>query len=359
MSFIKKLLKSKKQTLNTDEMNIRIQQHMKIERQKERQTIRIMIAGALGVGKTTLLKQIRHIYDTLQSDDIERYTSYITQNVVKDMKILCRQSKKIALKQEIEKIHMHNQFVVSGFIRQYQHKLPTYITFYIIPDVVVFICIKYFANTQVLPENEQLRNVFLDMQTPYLLNIDIANKIHKLWNDPGIKQTLLCSHKFQIPDNVKYWFEKVMDLAADDYCPSLQDYITIRMRSTGFYTEVVSTDEFDSGTIWYFKFMDVGGARAERIKWWGSLYAETVDLIIYVVALNDYNKKCFEDSSMNRLHESLMLFERFCVDNKWGKRKYIVLFNKYDLFKQKIDQIPITECFDDFPKDKCGFDEKD
>eukprot|EP01084_Bolivina_argentea_P269608 458252_1 len=337
MSFIKKLLKSKKQTLNTDEMNIRIQQHMKIERQKERQTIRIMIAGALGVGKTTLLKQIRHIYDTLQSDDIERYTSYITQNVVKDMKILCRQSKKIALKQEIEKIHMHNQFVVSGFIRQYQHKLPTYITFYIIPDVVVFICIKYFANTQVLPENEQLRNVFLDMQTPYLLNIDIANKIHKLWNDPGIKQTLLCSHKFQIPDNVKYWFEKVMDLAADDYFPSLRDYLTIRQSTAAHGTEVIPTDEFDSGTIWYFKFMDTSGRRSElkKLFQWRRIDAETVDLIIYVVALDDYNKKCWEAPLVNGLHESLMRFKKFCADNKWGEKIYIVFFNKYDLFKQK------------------------
>eukprot|EP01084_Bolivina_argentea_P269609 458254_1 len=339
MSFIKKLLKSKKQTLNTDE----IQQKMKTEKQKEPRTIGIMIAGALAVGKTTIYKQIKHIYDGNtdypQSFDMEKCKYLIQHQPGSCMQILCRESKEIALKQEVEKIHMHNQFVVSGFIRQYQHKLPTYITFYIIPDLVVFICTKYFANTQVLPENEQLRNFFLEMP-PYsysVLNIDIANKIQKLWNDPGIKQTLLCSHKFQIPDNVKYWFEKVMDLAADDYFPSLRDYLTIRQSTAAHGTEVIPTDEFDSGTIWYFKFMDTSGRRSElkKLFQWRRIDAETVDLIIYVVALDDYNKKCWEAPLVNGLHESLMRFKKFCADNKWGEKIYIVFFNKYDLFKQK------------------------
>eukprot|EP01084_Bolivina_argentea_P293249 504315_1 len=371
--FIKKLLKkSKKQKPNKGITTLNKEMGIGQHKEKEDRTIRIMLAGALGVGKTTLLKQTRYMYNTTAEikDEIDIHIHYIKEQIVSYMNILCHQSKQMAEKQQCEetgKIYPRNQCLVSGFIRQYQHKLPKNI----IPDTIILMCIKYFANndfsTNILPQNEELRNAFLlnikhfsEMNTTYELTIDIANKIKHLWSDPGIKQTFHLCHKFQFPDNVEYWFDKVMDIAADDYVPNVQDYIVIRTRSTGYWVDTVKTNEFCNNDMnFIFKFLDVGGAKSERKKWWDYCVHVHFDVVIYVVALNDYAKKIFENNITNRLHESLNLFKRFCNDERWSNMKCIVLFNKFDLFKQKIIQIPISECFDDFPMDKCAYNETD
>ena len=52
---------------------------------------------------------------------------------------------------------------------------------------------------------------------------------------------------------------------------------------------------------------DVGGQRSERSKWIHSF--DSVTSVIFCVALSEYDQVLLEDSSQNRMAESLVLFE--------------------------------------------------
>lgn len=79
---------------------------------------------------------------------------------------------------------------------------------------------------------------------------------------------------------------------------------------------------------------DVGGQRSQRRKW---VYCfEDVKAVLFIVALSGYDMTLLEDPSVNRLEESLNLFEQI-VNNRWFKEASFVLFlNKLDLFREKI-----------------------
>uniref|UniRef100_A0AAV2KRT1 Guanine nucleotide-binding protein G(I) subunit alpha n=1 Tax=Knipowitschia caucasica TaxID=637954 RepID=A0AAV2KRT1_KNICA len=91
---------------------------------------------------------------------------------------------------------------------------------------------------------------------------------------------------------------------------------------------------------------DVGGQRSERKKWIHCF--EGVTAIIFCVAMSAYDLVLAEDEEMNRMHESMKLFDSIC-NNKWFTETSIILFlNKKDLFEQKIQHSPLTICFPEY-----------
>jgi guanine nucleotide-binding protein G(i) subunit alpha len=115
---------------------------------------------------------------------------------------------------------------------------------------------------------------------------------------------------------------------------------------------------------------DVGGQRSERKKWIHCF--EGVTAIIFCVALSGENYRltqfsCVlnrfvnifihfsgydlvlaEDEEMNRMIESMKLFDSIC-NSKWFVETSIILFlNKKDLFEEKIQRSPLTICFPEY-----------
>ena len=91
---------------------------------------------------------------------------------------------------------------------------------------------------------------------------------------------------------------------------------------------------------------DVGGQRSERKKWIHCF--EGVTAIIFCVALSGYDLLLAEDEEMNRMIESMKLFDSIC-NSKWFVDTSIILFlNKKDLFEEKITRSPLTICFPEY-----------
>ena len=91
---------------------------------------------------------------------------------------------------------------------------------------------------------------------------------------------------------------------------------------------------------------DVGGQRSERKKWIHCF--EGVTAIIFCVALSGYDLVLAEDEEMNRMMESMKLFDSIC-NNKWFVDTSIILFlNKKDLFAEKIRMSPLSVCFPEY-----------
>lgn len=96
---------------------------------------------------------------------------------------------------------------------------------------------------------------------------------------------------------------------------------------------------------------DVGGQRSERKKWIHCF--ENVTSIIFCVALSEYDQVLLEESSQNRMMESLLLFDSV-VNSRWFMRTSIILFlNKVDIFKQKLGRSPLELLPGLFGRERC------
>ena len=84
----------------------------------------------------------------------------------------------------------------------------------------------------------------------------------------------------------------------------------------------------------------------ERKKWIHCF--EGVTAIIFVTSLSEYDQRCYEDDSTNRMQESLLLFDEIC-NSRWFMDTSIILFlNKIDLFQQKIKKTDLAQFFPEY-----------
>jgi len=169
---------------------------------------------------------------------------------------------------------------------------------------------------------------------------ELGVEIKALWQDPAIQSTYQQASKFQLLDSAPYYFENIDRIATKDYVPNVQDVLRSRSKTTG-----ITETEFEIENT-KFRMVDVGGQRSERKKWIHCF--QDVTAVIFCVALSEYDLKLYEDESVNRMHESIKLFDEIC-NSKWFQNVSIILFlNKMDIFKEKIKKVDLNVCFQEY-----------
>uniref|UniRef100_A0A8C2DWD7 Guanine nucleotide binding protein (G protein), alpha inhibiting activity polypeptide a n=1 Tax=Cyprinus carpio TaxID=7962 RepID=A0A8C2DWD7_CYPCA len=169
---------------------------------------------------------------------------------------------------------------------------------------------------------------------------ELSGIIQRLWKDGGVQACFSRSREYQLNDSASYYLNDLDRISSSSYVPTQQDVLRTRVKTTG----IVET-HFTFKDL-HFKMFDVGGQRSERKKWIHCF--EGVTAIIFCVSLSDYDLVLAEDEEMNRMHESMKLFDSIC-NNKWFTDTSIILFlNKKDLFDEKIKRSPLTICFPEY-----------
>lgn len=169
---------------------------------------------------------------------------------------------------------------------------------------------------------------------------EVLATLRALWADDGLKECFGRSREYQLNDSAGYLLDALDRIGAPDYVPTEQDVLRTRVKTTGIVETHFSFKEL------HFKMFDVGGQRSERKKWIHCF--EGVTAIIFCVALSAYDLVLAEDESVNRMHESMKLFDSIC-NNKWFVDTSIILFlNKKDLFQDKIEKSPLSLCFPEY-----------
>jgi len=84
---------------------------------------------------------------------------------------------------------------------------------------------------------------------------------------------------------------------------------------------------------WYI--YDVGGARGLRHAW--VPYFDDARAIIFLAPISAFDQYLDEDPRTNRIDDSLQLFSQICTNKLLRKAHLILLLNKTDLLRQKID----------------------
>lgn len=118
------------------------------------------------------------------------------------------------------------------------------------------------------------------------------------------------------------YFDSIQRIGIPGYLPTDQDVLRSRVKTTG-----ITESHFQIGELRY-KLFDVGGQRSERKKWIHCF--ESVTAILFLVAISEYDQSLYEDESINRMQESLALFDSIC-NSRWFVKTSIILFlNKID-----------------------------
>lgn len=173
-----------------------------------------------------------------------------------------------------------------------------------------------------------------------VMTADLSGVIRRLWKDEGVQMCFVRSREYQLNDSAAYYLNDLERISQPTYTPTQQDVLRTRVKTTGIVETHFTFKEL------YFKMFDVGGQRSERKKWIHCF--EGVTAIIFCVALSDYDLVLAEDEEMNRMHESMKLFDSIC-NNKWFTNTSIILFlNKKDIFGDKIRKSPLSICFPEY-----------
>mmetsp|Transcript_31142 Transcript_31142/g.54742 ORF Transcript_31142/g.54742 Transcript_31142/m.54742 type:complete len:370 (+) Transcript_31142:208-1317(+) len=267
---------------------------------------KLLLLGAGESGKSTLYKQMTAIYGKGFPEDARKgYTPVIYSNTIEAMQSICRASDTLA---ERGRQQGDQDLINCGIVDE-----------------------KTIQSKEVIMKLKPLDDV---------LTVEIGNHMKIIWADQAIQNTFLHRGKFLLADSADYFFDRLDETCQKGYIPDLQDVFRSRVRTTGILEQNYIHNDST------FHLFDVGGQRNERKKWIHLF--ERVTAVIFVASLSGYDQLLYEDKDVNRMHESLRLFDEIC-NLKWFTRTNMILFlNKSDLFEKKLPHTHLSVCFEDY-----------
>ena len=70
--------------------------------------------------------------------------------------------------------------------------------------------------------------------------------------------------------------------------------------------------------------------------------------VMFIISLSDYNQVLWEDETTNRMLEAEKLFGDMLNNVFFRETPFIVFFNKFDLFKEKLKKVDLTEAYKEY-----------
>lgn len=277
-------------TLERDEEILARKRSKEIDRELEAseklrpKVLKILLLGAGESGKSTLVKQMKIIHsDGFTQSELLSFRPTILDNLLSSMKYALAGMGILRINLEYPSNRIYAEIVLSS---------PS--------------C--------------------FDMEFRVIDKVRIALKV--LWKDRGVRLVVSRGYDFELNDSALYLFENMERILGEKYSPTSTDVLRARVRTNG----IIETNFHVNDSV--VSMYDVGGQRSQRRKW---VYCfEDIRAVLFVVALSEYDMTLLEDNTVNRLVESLNLFEQI-INNRWFKEAAFILFlNKLDLFREKI-----------------------
>jgi len=195
--------------------------------------------------------------------------------------------------------------------------------------------IEYVLYMKLQLSHESLQSAQVLIQnTANVWSIEIGNNIKFLWKDKNIRDAYrIHDSRFLLNDTAHYFFDNIERIISEDYQPTVDDILRVRVRSQGIEEAEFTFDRR------VFKFVDVGGQRSQRRKWIHCF--DDVSAVLYCSSLTEYDLALREDPRINRLEDSKTLFTEVCHQPTFQDRGIIFFLNKLDLFREKLARSPL------------------
>ncbi|KAJ7731585.1 heterotrimeric G-protein alpha subunit, GPA3-like protein [Mycena maculata] len=284
-----------------------IDRHIREDRKRFQKEHKILVLGTSESGKSTIVKQMKIVHQG-GHDKRERgeYRMAIYKNVLDCVGTLARVVRKVGVGSLPEKVWEHAEVLLRAF------PAPSG------DDVLV-----------------QTHNAVL---TPALVDA-----VWHIWRAPAVVR-IVDEHlpEFYLVDSTSagYFFSSIHRIADPAYVPNEEDILHARTEAN-----TIMETRFFMGDL-LIHLLDISGQRSERKKW--IHHFDSVTSIIFCASLGDYDRVLEEEGRVNRMHESLYLFESI-INSQWFLHTSVILFlTKIEVFKKKLPRIPLGRYFPEY-----------
>jgi len=246
----------------------------------DRNTVKLLILGISGCGKTTFTKQMKILHmEGFQDFEVDNFRKIILRNI-------------------------------SSGLHELILKLGE-------------------SELKLTDKNEEAAN-FITQNPSFTLTPEILEMIKILWNDKAVSKLWQNSKNSMHNAHLDYYLDNIDRISHEDYEPTNEDIVRCRQ-----YTIGASSTSFYFQKFWW-KLIDVGGQTPERAKWSAIVKDTNIAGIIYFVALDEFDVESTEEKGKTKLELSLKVWGEVTESGDFSKECNLILFNKKDVFEEAI-----------------------
>ncbi|KAH8826296.1 G-protein alpha subunit-domain-containing protein [Flagelloscypha sp. PMI_526] len=162
--------------------------------------------------------------------------------------------------------------------------------------------------------------------------------------DTAVKLAMSQLQNLDLEDSALYFLRSIDRIISAEYVPTNEDILHSYQKTTSITETPIPLNSV------IYKFYDPPSnstLRNKRNKWIS--YLDMVTVLLFVVALSDYDQTLDGDPSVNKLDETLKLFESICTSPFLSDADGIIMFfNKMDLFRAKLPHSPLKAHIPDY-----------
>ncbi|CAI2355386.1 unnamed protein product [Caenorhabditis sp. 36 PRJEB53466] len=256
--------------------------------------IRLILLGAAESGKTTVLEQVRLLYNQkFKESEYYHRRAFIYHNVFKSIRALCRAQKLSDIK-FTDPINMG-----------------------------------------------RAQSIIADEDSHYgMFPPDLVEKIKCIWQDKSMQKLYARRSQFNLNDSASYFLNQIDTITRPDYMPSERDLIMAYVPTCGVQN-VIFTASNQS-----FQLFDIGGQKIDRRKW--ATQYDGIDAIFFCLAISEYDQVMNEDMVTNRLDDALALLQKISDEQMFATTPIYLFLNEIDVFCEKLQEIPLEKYRSDY-----------
>ena len=277
-----------------------IDRTLKEERRSIRRTRDFLLVGPSGAGKTTVAKNLRMQLEPLSREEREKSKMEIYRQVVDDMQAILGSMNRL--------------------------DIP-------------------FKSTDRLTDAERLAEIA--KQPEITFSPELVILLQQLWSDAAVQAAITRVGDSEPGTQVYgHFFHSLERLGTPDYCPSDEDILRTRTKHTSDVSEISWTQRHQSGKTTMWKTSELNGNIPKVTTLLQKYLANSKGFVILVVSLSDYDRTITypDGTAKSYITECISLYEQLNEDCAYSA----VLFNKYDIFVDKIAAVPLETIFPEY-----------
>ncbi|KAJ7701740.1 heterotrimeric G protein alpha subunit [Mycena rosella] len=187
------------------------------------------------------------------------------------------------------------------------------------------------------PARPQPSPTHADLDSSTITLMTCKDDMQALWSDPAV-QLALDRRKIRLVDTAGFFLNDLDRIATRSYTATDDDIVRARLRTVGIQEYLLRISDgfplLGGDNTWIWRLYDVGGCRTVRSAWMP--FFEATDVIIFLCPVSCFDERLDEDSRVNRLEDSTLLWRSICSSKLLARTQLILFLNKCDLLKRKL-----------------------